>query len=573
MSHNNINIRQLEVILIGLFISRFDRRAIKSLDYSTFTHAFIDLGNRFRVSPNSIKLCRDKFDPYYDNPRVGLRGILPSLYVEIMKATDSLSFAEFYRKVKTILENPDWYLNDEKIENRYDIINTFFHKLKQEWPENDDYQKTHEPHEPHNSDKESYQLESWHIDGNIRDFIVTEKKYKDAYRLLLPRIEYTPYFEDENDNQSYDKTGSIYEKWFLQRIENENDTYDSFIQFAREVLIIVNRILPKGSKLFYVVRRLMHTIPEQNVMSCVCFHAAMMNICDLVHLHRKPGKYKTGLMLINKAEDYLGLGRTHHIKVTLKLVHLCTMNWLLKTIDELRKLIGKNVFYKPSKLNALDVLEVSIPLAKCAYNEIYKARLITEIRLHNYSITLSNGFELEDGKINLPLGLKGYIASCPGVRRVVIGFRGTSSIWNVITDLAQYLVGVSLVYKMALGLLLELKEKYPDRSFWVLGHSLGGGLTQFAVAGMDDKRFVGFGYNSAGLSNMAKGIFRARFSDNIVHLHLKDDQVFFIGNQLGGYTNQNSFVGDIVEAHKIETMERKRQFYYGTSVKKFLDSI
>ena len=87
-----------------------------------------------------------------------------------------------------------------------------------------------------------------------------------------------------------------------------------------------------------------------------------------------------------------------------------------------------------------------------------------------------------------------------------------------------------------------------------MGHSLGGGLTQFTVAGLDDKLVVGLGYNSAGLSNMAVDLLKNKYQGSIHHLYLRYDQVFLIGNQLGDYYVQNGDVGEPYRAHKLSTM-------------------
>lgn len=147
----------------------------------------------------------------------------------------------------------------------------------------------------------------------------------------------------------------------------------------------------------------------------------------------------------------------------------------------------------------------------------------------------------------------GYIAHCGCNGGYVIGFRGTKSWQNWLTNATQLLVGVSLIYKVALGLVVKMKEKYGS-NLLVVGHSLGGGLTQFAVAGLDDYNVVGFGYNSAGLSNMAVDLLKDKYQGGIHHLHLRYDQVFLIGNQLGDCYEQNGELLDPIRAHSLSSM-------------------
>ena len=125
---------------------------------------------------------------------------------------------------------------------------------------------------------------------------------------------------------------------------------------------------------------------------------------------------------------------------------------------------------------------------------------------------------------------------------------------NMITDIAQYLVGSSLVYKMALGLLIEIRSQIQNELL-VVGHSLGGGLMQFAVAGLNELEIEGIGFNSAGLSDMTYNILHGK-DGRISHFHLKYDQVFHIGHQLGRCYDMNHSVSNPVSAHHLSTMRK-----------------
>ena len=191
--------------------------------------------------------------------------------------------------------------------------------------------------------------------------------------------------------------------------------------------------------------------------------------------------------------------------------------------------------------------------------------------INDYLIPISEShfnikkLEIKNGIFDLPLGLRGFVSWCHG--NITVIFRGSANFWNYMTDVLQHIVGTSVVYKMALGLLLVLKEKYTDRRFWVMGHSLGGGLTQFAVIGMNCKDCVGFGYNSAGLSKTNKEVLKSLFSDNVFHLHLKKDKVFSYGFQLGYYVEQYDEVGNSLKAHELCAMCEKRKFIVAYGIK------
>lgn len=87
---------------------------------------------------------------------------------------------------------------------------------------------------------------------------------------------------------------------------------------------------------------------------------------------------------------------------------------------------------------------------------------------------------------------------------IIVAFAGTepSQIGSLITDFQQ-LLAPNFMYLYAVGLVQLFVRHYPNSTIYITGHSLGGGLTQFAVTanmaeGLD--RLKGIGFNSAGLS-------------------------------------------------------------------------
>ncbi len=63
--------RTEKAILAGLYLSKFDAAALKSLGFESFTEAFNVIGYALGVPPGSIKNYRDEFDPLFDNARKG----------------------------------------------------------------------------------------------------------------------------------------------------------------------------------------------------------------------------------------------------------------------------------------------------------------------------------------------------------------------------------------------------------------------------------------------------------------------------------------------------------------------
>lgn len=126
--------------------------------------------------------------------------------------------------------------------------------------------------------------------------------------------------------------------------------------------------------------------------------------------------------------------------------------------------------------------------------------------------------------------------------RVILSFAGTEfkltrrGAHNIVTDVAQILFGPETTYLAAVGLLLDVARSF-DKDVYVVGHSLGGGLMQYAVAGAGMKNTRGVGFNSAGLSehsNRTLTLSRRRKADNrICHICANTDPVSPIGSQIG----------------------------------------
>lgn len=60
-----------KAILIGLFLSKFDKEGLNILGFNRFWEAFNTLGMSIETNPASIKNYRDEFDPLFPNSRKG----------------------------------------------------------------------------------------------------------------------------------------------------------------------------------------------------------------------------------------------------------------------------------------------------------------------------------------------------------------------------------------------------------------------------------------------------------------------------------------------------------------------
>lgn len=70
LNPNHISQRN-KLILAGLFLSRFDRRALQVLGFKGFTEAYNVIGYALGAKPASVKNYRDEFDPLFPNGRSG----------------------------------------------------------------------------------------------------------------------------------------------------------------------------------------------------------------------------------------------------------------------------------------------------------------------------------------------------------------------------------------------------------------------------------------------------------------------------------------------------------------------
>jgi hypothetical protein len=59
------------VILVGLYLSKYDSLGLKKLGFTSFTEAFNVIGYALGAKPASVKNYRDEFDPLFPNRRKG----------------------------------------------------------------------------------------------------------------------------------------------------------------------------------------------------------------------------------------------------------------------------------------------------------------------------------------------------------------------------------------------------------------------------------------------------------------------------------------------------------------------
>jgi len=107
-------------ILIGLYLSKFDKKGTEALGFSSFTEAFNILGLSIGAKPASLKNYRDEFDPLFPNKRMGwhkrqMRNYCRNFYDEY----SDLDFKTFNNLLKSfVLQDFDVMEIMEKSQNK-----------------------------------------------------------------------------------------------------------------------------------------------------------------------------------------------------------------------------------------------------------------------------------------------------------------------------------------------------------------------------------------------------------------------------------------------------------------------
>lgn len=206
-------------------------------------------------------------------------------------------------------------------------------------------------------------------------------------------------------------------------------------------------------------------------------------------------------------------------------------------------------------------LAMGIAFAEKAYNpQTYLQRLGLLIHNVNALAIVLDDKDTISGHFSLERELEGFIATESSVEEspVVITFKGTDIFngrdWK--TDYAQAMTCANDTYLEALGLLLYVRETVSSsRTIRVYGHSLGGGLMQFAVSAATSGRTYGYGYNSAGLSaGTLRLIPQPMHIDKIRHFRVRNDIVMATGEQLGLIEQYDQPVCNFLSAHLCRTL-------------------
>lgn len=184
------------------------------------------------------------------------------------------------------------------------------------------------------------------------------------------------------------------------------------------------------------------------------------------------------------------------------------------------------------------------------------------IYFNKYSCKNINGRFRLKGDFN---GFVGYKENPKnGKKEIIVGFAGTESKENWKTDLRQFFGKLPIAYVQAFDLVESIwagtrhKNGFKKVCIKVYGHSLGGGLMQYAISKSSADNIIGFGYNSAGLS-LKRHRHRKVQKKQIYHLYNPCDIVFIFPTtvQLGGSIKFDKKTFRPIKAHSLDAIKKK----------------
>lgn len=265
-----------------------------------------------------------------------------------------------------------------------------------------------------------------------------------------------------------------------------------------------------------------------------CYHQAVKCIHQFMHLCVKTDEATIKRSLVEVANRHLHTTAETFIKGIVNVA--LTIPVIPQAAIALGDAVSRSVQEIPPRYNGTYLpylMRLGISFADLAYGNVVADIDNEQVRTLNPISVHVEGKEL-CGRIDLENGLSGFIGQRANGGQIIIGFRGTSTLRNWWTNLIQFCFCDDIVYRMALGLVIITSEQYSSKRVLVFGHSLGGGLTQFAVTASGKDNVIGYGYNSAGLSKMTLSrMSLPKEIRNVYHYHLRNDIVFNIGNHLG----------------------------------------
>ena len=372
-----------------------------------------------------------------------------------------------------------------------------------------------------------------------------------------------------------------FEKWLKDDVYKDGELLDSILNFLESVEEIRHEI-KEGHPLRRIIDKISITRNEAfssfmlsegksvkvgsqkrslalSVLSFMSFGSIVKTVVQSVDMFSRFRMTELDRAILSESQKYLNGGIIKYLEDAIDIAIK-----LFLGVEKLSCISAKNTPISDGCTPSNNLLDM-LPAADMAYQvhsektpSSMPSRFLDPVYISFSDKTLSP-------ILSLAKGLKGFVGFDNTNNAYVLAFRGTNpkSAYNIFTDIHQILYGADLAYLMSIGilsLLMRHAKKDKNAKIHVVGHSLGGGMAQFATLAVCGDNINCYCYNSAGLSNNSVNQLKNTPTNkaNIEHLHADNDIVFAVGNQYGKAIELQTNKGPY-SAHLIKTLRAQTQ--------------
>lgn len=206
-----------KLILVGLYLSKYDAAGLKKLGFESFIEAFNVIGYALGSKPASIKNYRDEFDPLFPNKRAGWHKRPTRKYcLDVVEEYKGLDLAAFTGLIKSFVGVDENALSEVREKDEKKDKDSFFAKrlitgLAAE--------KYFESVQPNISEFKNYKLENTTRLGCGYDFRLQKDSEKNFLAVEVKGLQeragslsLTP--------KEYEMAGSLNSRFFLFVVKN-----------------------------------------------------------------------------------------------------------------------------------------------------------------------------------------------------------------------------------------------------------------------------------------------------------------------------------------------------------------
>lgn len=429
-----------------------------------------------------------------------------------------------------------------------------------------------------------------------------DERFDNIYRVLQETVWW---LDRATSHPLIQENGSIHSlrdirSWLETEIDTESDAFLSYVSRYNTVLSILSDVIRLGQDAtvydtnipeeydeYEMMQELLGDLNSQRffihptIANLLLSHHALVRTAG--YLEMKSDRNGLCFHLYNTATNGLRLPTYAFLLNTHNLLssaysgdYIAYAHHLLVEFSRFRTLSTCWIKNKAEKDEAIEVLNAGMKYADLAYGQPQDLNGAAEI-LHPYIIKYRHikGAQSSNGFFHLQRNMNGFIAYTDAPNpKIILSFAGTEpTSWrNWKTDIGQYFCGPNLPYLYAYGILRSIllgkshRNGFKDAMVEVYGHSLGGGMMQFAVANQTSGNVSGFGYNSAGLGIQTIEQMESWNVGKILHLYQPEDVVFRIpySYQLGRAVRVKGLpIPEPTTAHLMATLKLRRGVHNG----------